>query len=320
MIIPERHYLKWRRFKNYLMIGLAVACVAIALVPLVDILWMVTANGLPILSVNFLTSPLEPSCSLKLYPADCPNGLGGIGPAIEGTFIAVGIGSLIAIPAGVGIAIFLSEYGRGRLTRPLARAISFFADVMTGTPSIVVGLFVYTFLLDFDPNIGPAIFSVYAGSAALAVIMIPVVVRTAEESMKLVPHTLREASWALGVSHGKTTRSVVLPSSLGPLVTGSILAVARAGGETAPLLYTMGWSLFYLNCSGGISGVASTSCLGNQSSALGPLIYNYGTYINGTSWVEEAWGAALVLVIIMLALSLTARIFLARRELRLSGG
>jgi phosphate transport system permease protein len=297
-----------RHLINYAMSGAALACVIIALIPLGSILWTVIQKGGPILNYGFITGAEVAPCNANSQ-LNCQ--IGGIGPAVEGTFVMLGLASLIAIPVGIGAGIFLAEYGRGRVSR----TISFLMDVMSGVPSIVVGLFVFTALFYYDIPNRLHIYNAYAGALALAVIMLPIVTRTAEEALRTVPNGIREAAWALGIPHHRAVRKIVLRSAGGSLITGALLAVARAGGETAPLLFTAAWSPFFINCPPGQSAL---SCLDNPVGALGPLIWIWGTspYSNE---ISGAWGAALFFVLIMLAISVTARIILYRRNQRVGG-
>jgi phosphate transport system permease protein len=291
-----------RNLVNYIMSGAALACVIIALIPLGSILWTVIQKGGPILNWGFISGAEVAPCNINTQ-ASCQ--IGGIGPAVEGTFVMLGLASLIAIPAGIAAGIFLAEYGRGRISR----TISFLMDVMSGVPSIVVGLFIFSALFLYDSVNNLHIFNVYAGALALAVIMLPIVTRTAEEALRTVPNGIREAAWALGIPHHRAVRKIVLRSAGGSLITGALLAVARAGGETAPLLLTAGWSQFFIYCPPGQSPL---SCMDNPTGSMGPLIYFWGTspYSNQ---IAGAWGAALFFVLIMLAISVTARIILYTR-------
>jgi phosphate transport system permease protein len=210
-------------------------------------------------------------------------------PAIVGTLITTGLASLLAIPIGLMGAIYLNEYGRkGRL----ARVLRFFTDVMTGVPSVIMGIFIYTVVvLRFQERSG------FAGALALACLMLPIVVRSCEEMLRLVPDALREGSLALGTPRWKTTVSVVLPAALPGITSGCMLAVARAAGETAPLLFTIG-SVNAVNWS-----------LEGQNTSLATQIYANATQPGGE---PLAWGAALTLVVLVLVLTIAAR-FVSRR-------
>jgi len=205
----------FRKFKNRLFFIICAVCVALALIPLISILIEVVIRGAPQLSLSFITDMT-------------PN---GIGPAIQGTLILIGLTSLIGIPIGVLSGVYLSEFGNNRYAQSM-RTIN---DILTEFPSIVVGITAYGLIV--IALVGS--FSAIAGAIALAFILIPIVARTTEESLKLVPNSVREASLALGAHKWRTTLSVVLPTAKGGLVTGVLLAVARVAGETAPLILTV---------------------------------------------------------------------------------
>jgi len=278
---------------------LMIGCVAIALIPLASILETTAVQGGRVISWHFLTSAEPIPCTITNATPTCS--YGGIFPAIEGSFIMLGVAALIAMPLGILAGIYLAEFGQHRW----GRLASFIVDVLSGVPSIVVGLFVYSlfYILAANPE---DVYSAFSGSIALVVIMLPVVVRTTEESLRLVPRSVREAAAALGIPRYKATIRIVLPTGGAAVVTGGILAVARAGGEAAPLLLTaLGNRLGFIG-------------FNHPAEAMPPLIYQWGTSGYG-NWVADAWGMALVLILIMLSLSLTARLILARRA-RLIGG
>ena len=220
-----------------------------------------------------------------------PAGIGGMGPAVYGTLLITGLAAVMAVPLGVLGAIYLNEYG-GR--RPLARVVRFMADVMTGVPSIVMGLFIFSiWVLHFG-------YSGLAGAFALACLMLPVVIRSSEEMLKLVPDPLREASYALGATKSRVTLTVVLPAAIGGIVSGALLAIARAAGETAPLLFT-------------ILTVTSTNpnVFSGANTALSTQIFANATqpYLGAQS---RAWGAAFTLIAIAFILMIVARVVTAR--------
>lgn len=263
-----------------------------AVIPLLWLVYTVLRNGLPAINAAFLTYDMR-----NVIGDD----QGGIYHAIMGTLIITGIAALISVPIGLFCAIYLVEYGKG--TR-LARWITFLVDVMTGIPSIVAGLFALAlFVLIFGPQIRFG----FGGSVALSLLMIPVVVRSTEEMLRLVPDDLREASYALGVPKWRTITKVVLPTSLGGIITGVMLAVARVIGETAPLLV--------------IAGKTDSVNLNPFSERMTTLpVYIYYSFTQpGTvpfdappgaeaPGIERAWGAALVLIVIVMALNLIARL------------
>jgi phosphate transport system permease protein len=279
-----------RRIKNLVMMGLTVACVAFALVPLGSILYSVAVQGASVINVQFFTETQPVPCS--------PNPLtsctqGGIMQAFVGTLLLLAYSCLISIPLGILVGIYLAEYGKG----PLAFAVRFLADVMTGLPSIIFGMFIFSSFLIIRPG---RVFSLLAGTLALAVLVLPFVARTTEEALRLVPTSLREAALALGVPRYRVTGRVVLSSAREGVITGAILAMARIGGETAPLIMTAFGNTF-----------GSTSL--DQPVGAMSLIIFYNAASPYANWNALAWGAALVLVLMMLGLSIAVRVLLRRR-------
>ncbi len=284
------HRASWRRTKNAIMMGLTVACLLLALVPLGSILLSVASQGGSVINVEFFTATQPTPCSPNPITA-CSQG--GILQAIVGTLLLLAYSCLIAIPLGILVGIYLAEYGKG----PLALAVRFLADVMTGLPSIVFGMFIYAgFLLAFPGRV----FSLLAGTLALAVLVLPFVARTTEEALRLVPNGLREAALALGVPKYRVTARVVLSSAREGVVTGAILAMARIGGETAPGIMTWFGNIY-----------VSTS-LDRPIASLSLLIF-YNAASPYANWNALAWGAALILVLMMLGLSIAVRVLLRRR-------
>jgi len=268
--------------------GLVLALTLVALVPLVLVVYYLLKQGLGAISWEFFTT--DPSGSFLGDP-------GGVKSAIVGTVMMVGLAAVIAVPIGVGVAIWLVEFGR---ESKLAQAIRYFVDVMTGVPSIVFGLFVYITLV--TSGFGGTSFAGWKGSVALALLMLPVVTRSAEVVLLLVPNTLREASYALGAPRWRTVVRVVLPAALPGIVTGVLLAVARAAGETAPLLFTAA----VVN--------DTTFNLDERMNSLPALIFqNVGQAQDRL--VQIAWGAALTLVAMILILTLLARLIQRRSRL-----
>ncbi len=261
---------------------------AIALVPLVLVIFYLMKKGLPAWSWHFFTS--DPTGS---FLGDA----GGIRSAIVGTLVLVAVAAAMSIPAGVGVALYLVEYGKAKR---FAGLIRYLVDVMTGVPSIVFGLFVYTVLV--ITSIGGG-FAAWKGSLALALLMLPVVTRSAEVVLNLVPDSLREAALALGAPRWRVIFRVVLPSALPGLVTGSLLAVARAAGETAPLLFTA-FAVF------GLSVDPS-----QEINSLPVQIFNDARQPRDVI-VTRAWGAALTLVLLILITTVVAR--LATRRSRIA--
>jgi phosphate transport system permease protein len=273
-----------RRTVNALASIWMAASVIVALVPLGFIAFHVVAKGFSVISWSFLTKDLPIISNL-------PGG--GIWPAIAGTLLLTATAALLAVPLGVLAAIYLNEYGGQGLA---ARVIRFMADVMTGVPSIVMGLFVALIWVSAGVHAG---FSTFAGSLALACLMLPIVIRTSEEMLKLVPDDLRQASDGIGARRSQTVARVVLPAALPGIVSGAMLAVARAAGETAPLLFTIGISrAFHPN-------------LSQQNTALPMEIWNNAQQPYPASQ-DRAWGAALTLITIVFVLTVIARIVAAR--------
>lgn len=270
-----------RKVVDTLMTALVGAAVILALVPLVLIVSDVVIQGAPAISLSFLTNLPK--------PVGVPGA--GIGNAILGSVIMVGIAALISVPIGVGAGIFFSEWPESRLST----VSSFTNDVLAEFPSIVIGIFVYVIIVLTTRS-----FSAIAGAVALAIVMIPIVARTTEESLKIVPRTLREASMALGIPRWKTVLRIVISTGKSGLATGILLAIARASGETAPLLLTALGSLYF------------TTSLFQPIAALPLLIYTYGISPYA-EWHAAAWGAALVLVAFMLVLNLAVKFSVGRR-------
>jgi phosphate transport system permease protein len=275
-----------RRIASSFMVGLTIGAVVVAILPLFFILADLVVKGAGSLSWSFFTR----------MPAPAGGSGGGVANAIVGTLIIVGLASLIGLPLGIAAGIYCAEYAASRL----AWLTRFVADVLNGVPSIVVGVFAWTWIVAKQKH-----FSALAGSAALAMLMIPMVLRTTEEMIKLVPRALREAALALGYPRWRTTLGIVVRTTLPGIVTGSLLAVARIAGETAPLLFTaLGSNFLVLNP--------------NQPMAALPLTvfaYATGPY---EEWHRFAWAAALVLILVVLALSVLARLA-TRQRFRLNG-
>jgi phosphate transport system permease protein len=260
----------------------------IALVPLVLVLYYVIRKGAGAWSWHFFST--DPTNAFIGDP-------GGIKSAILGTLEIVGVAAVIAVPIGIGVALYLVEYGRDS---KFASVVRYFVDVMTGVPSIVFGLFIYISLVTTG-LVGRG-YAGWKGSVALALLMLPIVTRSAEVVLLLVPDSLREAALALGAPRWKIVWRIVLPTALPGLVTGSLLAIARAAGETAPLLFTAGIV------------AASTGNLGSQMDSL-PLRIFQNVTSPSDRLVTIAWGAALTLVAMILILNLTARAIARRSRL-----
>jgi phosphate transport system permease protein len=285
-----------RKFRNRLATAGMIAAVFVAAIPLGFVLVQLVSKGLDVISWDWFTKDIPTNVSsaalAEKFGAEPETVVYGMAPAIVGTIIITSVASLLAIPIGLLGAIYLNEYGRkGRL----AKVLRFFTDVMTGVPSVIMGIFIYTlWVLQFGR-------SALAGAFALACLMLPIVVRSCEEMLKLVPDALREGSLALGSPRWKTTMTVVLPAALPGITSGCMLAIARAAGETAPLLFTIG-SISAVNLS-----------LQGQNTALATQIYSNATQPGGA---PLAWGAALTLVVMVLLLTLAARAVSRRFSIR----
>ncbi len=261
--------------------GACIAATAIAVVPLVSVLAYVTAKGFAGVSLSFLTE----------LPRPVGDAGGGFGNAILGSLLLVGLACALAVPVGVLAGVYLAEMGNNRF----GQAVRFSADVMSGVPSIAVGIFVYTLVV-----LSMRRFSALAGGIALAIIMLPTIMRTTEELVKLVPDSLREAGLALGVPRWRVTLRVVLRTGAPGIATGVMLAVARAAGETAPLLFTAFNNRFW------------SASLTRPIGSLPVQIYSYAVS-PFEEWHQQAWAAALVLVTVVLVLNVGARLLTTAR-------
>ena len=261
----------------------------VALIPLVLVIYYLLKRGLGALSVDFFTT--DPTGNFF-------GDQGGVRSAILGTIEIVALASAIAIPIGIGVALYLVEFGR---RSQFAQLVRYLVDVMTGVPSIVFGLFIYITLV--LSGFGGVSFAGFKGSVALSLLMLPVVARSAEVVLSLVPNELREAALALGTPRWRVTTRIVLPTALPGLVTGSLLAVARAVGETAPLLFTVA----------AVNGL--TFNLSQRMNSLPLQIYTDVSSPND-QLVHRAWGSALVLVTLVFLMTLLARLFQRRNRLR----
>ncbi len=264
--------------------GLVFACVALALLPLLAVLFYVIVQGL---------SRLNLSVFQELPPPPMVEG-GGFGNAILGTLIMVGIGALISIPFGVLAAIYLTEFSTGKI----AEWTRFATNVLSGVPSIIVGVFAYGVIVLTMRH-----YSAWAGGFALAILMLPIIVRTTDEALQLVPDELRQAAVGLGATDFQTVSKVVLPAALPAIITGTTLAIARAAGETAPLLFTALFTQFWPNWSNGLN---------EPTASLAVLVYNFAT-VPFQNQQELAWAASFILVFLVLITSLIARLATARR-------
>ena len=276
-----------RKAKDRLFRYVVTGAFLLALFPLVSVIWGTLSKGLARLDALFFSSSMR----------NVVGEGGGAVHAIWGTLIITGLATLISVPIGVLTSIYLVEYGqKGRL----AHSIRFFVDVMTGIPSIVAGLFAYTI---FSLVMGPGTNNGLAGACALSVLMIPTIVRSTEEMLRLVPNELREASYALGVPKYRTIWRVVLPTSLAGIVTGVVLGIARIIGETAPLLVTAG-----------ITASMNLNPLANPMATLPVFVYyEYTTPgADPTPYIDRAWAGALTLILIVMGLNLIGRVIAAK--------
>lgn len=274
-----------RRLTNRLWQSLFLTGLALALVPLVLVIGYVIIRGVPAFSPEFFFT--DPTGAFF-------GDQGGIRSAIVGTLEIVGLATVIAVPVGITLAVYLNEDGR---KSQLAVAVRYCIDVMTGVPSIVFGLFIYAVFVIGGMTTG---FAAWKGSIALSLLMLPVVTRAAEVSLAMVPNTLREAALALGAPRWRVILNVVLPTALPGMVTGSLLAVARAAGETAPLLFTV------------LGAQALVTTLDTPMNSLPLQIFNDVRQPN-PQLVTRAWGAALTLILLILLITLIARVASRRK-------
>jgi phosphate transport system permease protein len=271
----ERFIYLWRKFKDRAMAFLAVLCVLIAVIPLFMIFFYTVGQGIGAINIDFFVQMPKPVGETG----------GGMANALVGTLILIALGSLIGVPVGMFAGIYLAEYGKN----PFGAAVRFLTDVLSGIPSIVVGVVAYMLVV-----VPMKSFSAIAGGVALGILMIPTITRTTEEMIRLVPHSYREAGLALGLPQWKTTLRIILPAALKGITTGVLLGVARAAGETAPLLFTALGNRFW-----------STS-LKEPIASLTVFIYDYAKS-PFEDWIQQAWAAALILILLIFALNLIFR-------------
>ncbi len=279
----------WRGAKSHLMVGLMFLSFVIILVPLVLVIGTVVSKGAGIVFRDF------PKWFTEDIPVRTRAEGPGMGPAIVGTVVITGLASAFAIPLGILGAVYLHEYGR---SSSMAKVVRFLANVMTGVPSIVMGLFIYVvFTLRFG-------LSGLGGALALACLMLPVIIRSTEEMLRLVPDHLREASYALGTRKSRTIITVVLPSALSGIVSGCLLAIARAAGETAPLLFTIG-----------LVTKSNKNVFSGPNTALSAQIFRNATEVLPAPQ-ERGWGAAFTLVAITFLFTIAARVITGLHQRR----
>ena len=273
-----------RTLFGLIMSGIAGLFTLLAIIPLFIILSYLITKGISSLSASVFT---------ELPPPPLVEG-GGFGNAILGTVLMVGIGALISIPIGIMAAIYLSEFNEGQV----AEWIRFATNVLSGVPSIIVGVFAYSaIVLTFKE------YSAWAGGFALSILMLPIIVRTTDESLKLVPQDVRQASVGIGANQYQTVLQVVLPAALPAIITGITLAIARAAGETAPLLFTALFTQYWPNWD---------ELLAEPTASLAVLVYNFAI-VPFKNQQELAWGAAFILVLLVLITSVISRLATAKR-------
>ncbi|MCI4342416.1 MAG: phosphate ABC transporter permease PstA, partial [Thermoplasmata archaeon] len=281
--LRRRHGMEW------IVLGLCLGALAVAVLPLASVLQTAVDRG--------GSAAVHPSFYVSENPLGCNPGpnrscsVGGIGPEIEGTLIVLGVGALFAMPVGILAGIYLSEYGRRSRSR-FGRSVSFLADVLTGVPTILVGVLVFAIFLQYDHDSAS---SALSGGVALGLVMLPIVTRATEEALRTVSAAVREAALALGFTRQRTSVRVVLGAARGAVVTGALLGLSRAAGDTAALFVTAGSSSFWFQG------------LNQPTATLTPFIFsNFGSEYGNLQ--ADAWGAALVLLLLMLLISLVSRI------------
>jgi phosphate transport system permease protein len=273
-----------RTLFGLVMTGIATLFTILAIVPLLIILSYLLTKGI---------SSLSPMVFTELPPPPLVEG-GGFGNAILGTVIMVGIGAAISVPIGIMAAIYLSEFSQGKL----AEWIRFATNVLSGVPSIIIGVFAYSAVVLTTKS-----YSAWAGGFALAILMLPIIIRTTDEALKLVPQEVRQASVGIGANDYQTVLQVVLPAAIPTIITGITLAVARAAGETAPLLFTALFTQYWPNWN---------NLLVEPTASLAVLVYNFAI-VPFKNQQELAWGAAFILVVLVLLTSIISRLATARR-------
>ena len=273
-----------RTLFGLIMSGIAGLFTLLAIIPLFIILTYLITKGIGSLSASVFT---------ELPPPPLVDG-GGFGNAILGTIIMVGIGALISVPIGIMAAIYLSEFNEGKVSD----GIRFATNVLSGVPSIIVGVFAYSAVV-----LTTKTYSAWAGGFALSILMLPIIVRTTDESLKLVPQDVRQASVGIGANRYQTVLQVVLPAALPAIITGITLAVARAAGETAPLLFTALFTQFWPNWD---------NLLVEPTASLSVLVYNFAI-VPFKNQQELAWAAAFILVLLVLVTSIISRVATAKR-------
>jgi phosphate transport system permease protein len=276
--------------------AIVLASIVVALIPLVLTIYYVAKRGISTIDWDFFTTDPTGRSGISENKALCPPA-GGVKSAIVGTVTMVALATAIAVPIGIGVALYLVEFGKATW---FAKFVRYFVDVLTGVPSVVFGLFVYIVLV--VTQVGGDSFAGWKGSVALALLMLPIVARAAEVVLNLVPESLREAALALGAPRWRVVFRVVLPTALPGLITGSLLAVARAAGETAPLLFTAAVAF------------GTTANLGERMNSLPVQIFN-DIQNPQARIVDRAWASALTIIVLVLIISLLARLISRRSRL-----
>ncbi len=266
---------RWRKIKSGAMSSLTLLCVVLALLPLFLIFSYTVVQGVGAINIDFFLHMPK--------PVGEPGG--GMANALVGTLILIGLGSLLGVPLGILAGIYLAEYGNN----PFAATVRFLADVLSGIPSIVIGVVAYTLVV-----VPMKSFSALAGGVALGILMVPTITRTTEEMIRLVPSSFREAGLALGVPQWKTVVRIVLPAARKGIATGVVLGLARAAGETAPLLFTALGNRFW------------STAINEPIASLTVFIYDYAKS-PFEDWIRQAWAAALVLILLVFVLNLIFR-------------
>jgi len=266
---------RWRKVKEKAMGTIALLCVLLAVFPLFLIFFYTLAQGIGAINIDFFLQ----------MPKPVGESGGGMANALVGTIILIGLGSLFGLPIGIMSGIYLAEYGNN----PFGNAVRFFSDVLSGIPSIVVGVVAYILVV-----IPMKSFSALAGGVALGILMIPTITRTTEEMIRLVPDSFREAGLALGIPRWKTIVRIVLPTALKGITTGVLLGIARAAGETAPLLFTALGNRFW------------STAIKEPIASLTVFIYDYAKS-PFEDWIQQAWAAALVLIVLIFLVNILFR-------------
>ncbi len=275
-------YYNWRKAKSTIMIVLSVLCAVIAIIPLFIILFYTISQGLSSINWSFFTQMPKPAGETG----------GGMANALAGTGILILIGSVIGLPVGIFSGIYLSE----NRSSYFAKSVRFLAEVLNGIPSIVIGVVAYIIVV-----LPMKHFSAFAGGVALGILMMPLVTRTTEEMMNLIPNSVREAALGLGIPRWKTTLFVILPAAFKGIFTGILLSIARASGETAPLLFTALGNRFW------------STDLGQPIASLTVFIYDYAK-APFDDWNRQAWAAALVLILLIMFINILFRVVTHKKK------